>query len=335
MTFADQYIAERVTKNTFLHQINLLIRWQDLRSVLNQYKDQLRQPKGRKSYDPIVLFKMCLLQTWYNLSDRQVEEQVNDSLSFMRFCGLSLEDGVPDHSTLCRFRNALTQKKVWDQLLDGINDQLEQAQILVKQGAIVDASITPSPRKPKGKKVYKLEVDQENEKVEQQFKKGVDQQARWTKKGGKAHFGYKQHIATEDQEGLILSVTTTSANRHDITEFEVVVDKAKLPKYAKLYADKGYAGSEKSTTLRQKDYLPRVQHRATRNHPLTDRQIQANKIISKTRYKVERAFGSMRRWFGFREARYVGLDKMHGQHVINAIAYNLRRSPGIIVSNAL
>jgi transposase, IS5 family len=50
---------------------------------------------------------MTLLQTWYNLSDYGIEEQVNDTLSFIRFCGLQLEDDVPDHSVVCRFRKAL------------------------------------------------------------------------------------------------------------------------------------------------------------------------------------------------------------------------------------
>ena len=264
-----------------------------------------------------------------------MEEQVYDSLSFMRFCGLSLEDGVPDHSTLCRFRNDLTANDAWDKLLYAVNEQLEDANILVKKGAIVDASITPSPRKPKGKKTYNLEVDQENAKVEQIEKPGVDNEAQWTRKAGRVEFGYKKHIATEDQEGLVLSVTTTAANCHDITEFEAVVDKADLPEFSKVYGDKGYSGKAKHKALRDKNHLPRVQHKATRNHPLTDRQKQANKIISKTRYKVERVFGSMKRWFGLKEARYVGLKKTHGQHVLNAIAYNLKRSPGIVLSNAL
>ena len=74
-------------------------------------------------------------------------------------------------------------------------------------------------------------------------------------------------------------------------------------------------------------------YKATNNKPLTPREIQFNKLVSKTRYKVERTFGSMRRWFGAGTARYVGLAKMHTQHMMEAIAYNLYRSPGIIVSN--
>jgi len=70
--------------------------------------------KGRRAYRAIVLLKMYLLQTWYNLSDYAVEKQVNDSLSCMRFCGLQREDEVPEHSVVCRFRKALIQSEGWD-----------------------------------------------------------------------------------------------------------------------------------------------------------------------------------------------------------------------------
>ena len=68
---------------------------------------------------------------------------------------------------------------------------------------------------------------------------------------------------------------------------------------------------------------------------ITKRQQRINVAISKTRYKVERTFGSMHRWFGAGIARYVGLSKTHAQHIMESIAYNLYRTPGIIVSNCI
>ena len=96
---------------------------------------------------------MTLLQTWYHLRDYGVEERVNDSLSCMRFCGLQLADEVPDHSVVCRFRKALNDTGAWEVLLAQINSPLTQHHVLVKAGsiAIVDASVTPTPRKPQGK----------------------------------------------------------------------------------------------------------------------------------------------------------------------------------------
>ena len=104
---------------------------------------------------------MTLLQTWYNLSDYGIEEQVNDTLSLMRFCGLQLEDEVPDHSVVCRFRKALNHSGAWEVLLNQINSQLTGNGVLVKQGTIVDASVTPTLHKPKGKSSYTLAEGQE------------------------------------------------------------------------------------------------------------------------------------------------------------------------------
>jgi IS5 family transposase len=59
-----------------------------------------------------------------------------------------------------------------------------------------------------------------------------------------------------------------------------------------------------------------------------------NKLMGRSRYKMERVLGSIKRWFGGLEARYVGMAKTHGQHVLEAIAYNLYRLPGIIMSMA-
>ena len=58
-----------------------------------------------------------------------------------------------------------------------------------------------------------------------------------------------------------------------------------------------------------------------------------NKIIGQTRFKVERTFGGIKRWFNGGIARYRGLKKMHTQNIMEAMCYNLYRSPGIITSN--
>ncbi|WP_394799517.1 transposase [Chryseobacterium turcicum] len=60
-----------------------------------------------------------------------------------------------------------------------------------------------------------------------------------------------------------------------------------------------------------------------------------NKLCGKVRYKVERTFGSIRRWFNGGTARYKGIKKMHAQNLLEGLAYNLYRSPAIIMPNAL
>lgn len=171
ISYTSYYVEKRKTKRVFLKQIGALIDWEAVTNVLEKHYPT---GQGRKAYPALVLFKMMLLQTWYNLSDYGIEEQVNDTLSFMRFCGLHLEDEVPDHSVVCRFRKALNHSGAWEVLLEQINSQLAGHGVLVKQGAIVDASVTPTPRKPKGKSSYSLAEGQESP-VDKTLQPGVDQ----------------------------------------------------------------------------------------------------------------------------------------------------------------
>jgi transposase, IS5 family len=105
----------------------------------------------------------------------------------MRFCGLQLEYEVPDHSVVCRFRKALSHSGAWEVLLNQINNQLTKRGVLVKQGAmaIIDASITPTHQKPKGKSSYTL-TEEPGTAPAKTPKPGVDQEAAWVKKGRSA-----------------------------------------------------------------------------------------------------------------------------------------------------
>lgn len=348
MSFSQIFVERRTRKNTFLRQINEIIDWKPIEKQINNIYKRGFSADGRPSYSGLLLFKMLLLQTWYNLSDPGVEDMVNENLSAMLFCGLALEDNVPDHSTISRFRSDLSYKKAFDRLLRKINKQLELKGIIVKEGAaMVDASITDTPRKPKGKTTYTVAEDrhederdgQESEKEENTMKlvkvkqPGVDSEARWLKKNGKLHFGYKKHIATEEQ-GLVLTVHTTTANEHDSKGLKQLIENTEPQKMKKgMLADKGYKVPANDQLLAKNGIKNRIQHKAYRNRQLTKWQTIFNKLVSQKRYKIERTFAGMVRWFGAGKARYVGLSKTHTQHVMEAIAYNLYRSPGIIMSN--
>ena len=346
--FADYLVEKRKIKQDFFNHLNLIVDWRPISNLINKYYQKGSSVTGAPSYDGLVLFKMSLVQTWYGLSDYEVEDRVNDSISFSRFVGISLDDSVPDHSVLSRFRTEMTRKGVYEKLLKALNKQLDKHNILVKRGAIVDASIVDSPLKPKGKVTYEVEIDRAPEERKEEDKTaennalklvkveqpGVDTEARWIKKAGKLRFGYKKHYVT-DEEGLVLGVATTPANVNEISNLDEVLDAADLPKGTYLNGDKGYCSAKNEEILKDRKLKNRILSKAKKGAPLTEREKLRNKLIGKTRFKIERTFGSIKRWFNSTHARYKGLAKMHTQNIMEAIAYNLYRSPGIIASNSL
>ena len=336
-SFADTVCDLRIRKikSQFFQQVDLLLDWDSISKIINKHYKKGESAVGTPSYEGLLLFKMCLLQTWYGLSDYEVEDRVNDSISFSRFCGLTLEQPAPDHSTLSRFRTAMTQAKAFDKLFKEVNRQLEAHQIIVKKGAIVDASVVDTPLKPKGKPKYQVTEDRKDEKevkIEKEFPDSVDKDAAWIKKGGKLRYGYKKHYVT-DEEGLVLGVLTTKASTNEISNLEEVLDVSDLPEGIPLKADKGYQSKKNIELLKERKLKNHILKRAWRNKPLTNWEKKFNKLVGKTRFKVERTFGGIKRWFNGGVARYKGIDKMHTQNLMEAMCYNLYRSPGIVVSN--
>ena len=100
-------------------------------------------------------------------------------------------------------------------------------------------------------------------------------------------------------------------------------------------ADQGYASSSNEELLKGEGLKSRIQRKAYPNRPLSQCERDYNQLISQDRYKIERVFGSSSRQFGGLRARYVGLFRMHGQHVLEGIAYNLYRTPELMMSTIL
>ncbi len=337
LTLADSMcdLRSRKIKSIFFHQMNQLLDWGAIKKAIDKYYTKGKSATGTPAYDGLLLFKVCLLQTWYGLSDYEVEDRINDSISFSYFCGMSIDQIAPDHSTISRFRTLMTKKKAYDKLFKEINRQLEKHQIIVKTGAIVDASVIDTPLRPKGKSNYKVTEDREDEQemeVKKEYSSNVDTDARWLKKRGKYHFGYKKHHVTDD-EGLVLGVLTTTASTNEVANLDEVLDTADLPKHIPLKADKGYQSKKNAAILKERKLKNHILKKAQKNKPLTKWESRFNKLVGKTRFKVERTFGGIKRWFLGGIARYRGIEKMHTQNLMEAICYNLYRSPRIIASN--
>ena len=165
----------------------------------------MKQKLSSPSFADLFLGQRKVKQTFFS--------QINTVIDW---AGLGMEDIVPDSTTVCRFRNILVEADLYDTLLAEFNRQLEAKGIIVKRGAIIDASITNTPRRPRGGKSYEVVEDRkEDENMEasekamlkEVVKPNVDTEARWVKKMGKLHFGYKRHTVT-DENGLVLAEET-------------------------------------------------------------------------------------------------------------------------------
>ena len=167
LTLADSIceLRSRKIKKTFFNQMNTLLDWESISKIINQHYTKGKSATGKPSYDGLLLFKMTLLQTWYGLSDYEVEDRVNDSISFGYFCGLNIDQASPDHSTISRFRTIMTKSGAYNLLFKSINKQLEEHQIIVKTGAIVDASVIDTPLRPKGKSKHEITEDRSDKRV--------------------------------------------------------------------------------------------------------------------------------------------------------------------------
>ena len=337
-TLADTIcdLRSRKIKRTFFTQINELIDWDSIEELIDIDYSRGKSAVGKPSYSGLLLFKMCLLQSWYGLSDYEVEDRLNDSISFSYFCGMNIDEVAPDHSTLSRFRTALTKTKTFEKLFSLINAQLESHNIIVKKGILVDASVIDTPLRPKGKTNHKVTEDRTEEevRVKKQYADSVDTDGTWLKKRGKYHFGFKKHHVT-DNEGLVIGVLTTTASKNEIANLEDVLETVTidLPKGIPLKADKGYQSKKNAGLLKKRNLKNHILRKAYKNKPLTRWERKFNKLIGKTRFKVERTFGGIKRWFNGGLARYRGIEKMHTKNLMEAMCYNLYRSPGIIASN--
>jgi IS5 family transposase len=288
-----------------LDRVSALVDWSGIERQLAGLREE---GPGRPGYRPLLLFKALLLQAWYGLSDGELEFRLGDSLAFGRFVGLSLEDDVPDHTTLCRFRNRLVSARLLEKLFGELDRQLEASGLVLKQGALLDATlIEAATSRPSGGKEAQAR----------------DPDAAFVKRQGKAGstYGYKAHVGVDQGSGLVRAVITTPANVNDTTPADDLIRGDE----AAVYGDKAYDTHARRARLKGLGVKARLMRRPSQYHALTPRQQLCNDLIARRRAAVETTFATWKRRMGLVRARYIGLEKVAGQILLTAMAFNLRR----------
>jgi IS5 family transposase len=287
------------------------------------------------------MLKALMLQQWYCLSDLELEDTLLDRLSFRRFVGLALDEGAPDHSTISRFRKALTDEGLSAKVFAEINRQIDEKGLILRQGTMIDATFVEAqvkrPKKPKPDEPAQDEGETAMAQDSPAATAGpddasirspsklvlskTDPDATWAKKGHQRYFGYKGHVAVDYQSGFIRKACLTTAAVADTTKGDDMI----MGDEKAVYADKIYDTKARRAQLKAKGIKDRISHRPNRYHPLTHRQEQRNQGISRRRSGVERIFAIAKQLMGWRRVRYIGLARNSAHFDLICAAINLRR----------
>ena len=313
-----------------LEAIEALVPWEsfraDIEAVVLTPEDAKKSKAGRKPIDTIVMVRMLILQSLYNLSDEQVEYQVSDRMSFTRFLKLGIEDRIPDGTTLWLFREKLSKAGLIETLFERFGQHLEAKGYIARGGQMVDATIVAVPKQRNTREENEtVKAGQTPEDWEQKPAKNrqKDKDARWTKKHGKSFFGYKNHVNADARHKLIRSYDVTDASVHDSQKLDGLLNTANTSQ--NVYADSAYRSAETEAKLDERGFKSRIHNRASRNHPLSNAQVEANRKKSKVRARIEHVFGAQENTPGGRIIRTIGAIRARAKIGLQNFVYNVRR----------
>jgi transposase, IS5 family len=301
-----------------------------------------RSKSGRPPFDAVLKLKMLYLQAQHGLSFEATERLVRDRLSWMRFCGLSIADPVPDANTLWDFREALIRAGAFDKLFEQLDRAIKDAGYLPMSGQIVDASLVAAPRQrnTEGEKAAikagKTAVEIWPDKPAKAAQKDTD--ARWTVKTSKGKveadgtmkrdlaipaFGYKSHIGIDRRHGFIRRQKVTDAAAHDGARLrEGLIDPGNTA--SDVWADTAYQSKANEDFLADRGKRSQIHRRKPAGKPMPQRTAKANARKSAVRAKVEHVFAQQKDRMKL-TIRSIGIKRAEATIVMANLAYNLGR----------
>ena len=341
MTFAEASLLGSMENNRSLkrlEKINQLIQWSEVEELLLSSYTVGSGKEGADAYPPLMLLKGLLLQKWYRIdSDPELENQVNDRISFKKFLGLSFDRPSPDHSTFSRFRSRLS-KDAMRKINSVVLQQFSQKGMTINEGVAVDARLVQSASSPIGKKAIREERRKRQTPEGARDKNGNvlkfcrDLDSDWTVRNKVPHYGLKEHAAVDILHGFVLSTEITPASVHDSTylPYSVAGSCHTGEPIRKVYADKGYFGKPNRDFLRLNGMEDGIMRKATRSAKLTEYEKQRNREISGRRYIVEQYFGLSHLHCRAFRARFTRIVKNAIDALFRQMAFNLFRGMRIL-----
>ncbi|MCR3963743.1 MULTISPECIES: IS5 family transposase [Aeromonas] len=310
LTFADSEFngkRRKTRKELFLARMEALLPWAMMLEVIEPVYP--KAGNGRRPYPLDTMLRIHCMQQWYSLSDGAMEDALYEITSIRLFAKLSLDQAIPDRTTIMNFRHLLERHQLARQLFDAVNLWLSDAGIMMKQGTLVDATLIEAPCSTKNKRGER------------------DGEMHQTKKGNQWYFGMKAHIGVDAKSGLTHTLETTAANEHDLNQ----VGNLLHGEEAFVFADAGYQGAENREELADVKAQWAIAMRPGRlkelkKHPRKNKAVIAfERLKSSIRAKVEHPFRIIKRQFGFVKVRFKGLRKNDNQLAMLFTLANLFR----------
>lgn len=303
----------------------------------------LHNKGGRPPFDPVLMFKVLVLQALYSLSDEATEFQIKDRLSFQRFLGLGLDGTVPDATTVWLFRERLVKAKAIDGLFARFDAVLKDRGFLAMGGQILDATIVPAPRQRNtvdekaAIKEGRIPAAWKPAKARQK-----DRDARWTVKYTKAKvkegisssgapkpvdlaipmFGYKNHVGIDRVHGLIRTWDTSAANAHDGARLPDLVSKQNTA--SGVWADTAYRSKKNEAFLAKGMFTSHIHQKKPRGRAMPERIARANVKRSAVRSAVEHVFAGQKHRMGL-FIRTIGIARARIKIGMANLVYNFQR----------
>lgn len=323
----DNRLAELSKMGDPLEKLNAVIDWKQFRPIIERaFRKDRKSNAGRPAFDGIMMFKVLILQSMYNLSDEQTQFQILDRHTFKRFLGLRDENRIPDQKTIWLFREILTRQEAFEKLFALFDRFLCEAGYNAKKGQIIDATFVEVPRqrnsRDENKAIKEGKTPENWQEKPPAMLRQKDQDARWAKKNDEDHYGYKNHLNVDAKHKLIRAYAVTDASVHDSQVFEQIFDGDNTGKI--MYADSAYRSQDSSAKLKKNRLKDCVNRKGYRNKPLSKFQEAMNRKRSAVRARVEHVNGRLSQFLrGF--MRCIGRQRAAGKIGLLNLVYNMTR----------
>jgi transposase, IS5 family len=308
MGFVDAVMGELggPRSSALLEKLDAATPWETLAAPIEALPEYNHQGAGRPPWCPRLMLKCLMLAKWNNLSDPGLEEALQDRISFRKFVGLSFTDATPDETTFVTFRDRLREAQLHDAIFDAVVGHIRDQGLLVREGTMVDATIIEAPRgrpRPDGTTTR-------------------DPDASFTKKHGVPHHGYKGHLAA-DLSGIVTDYRFGTAKEHDSNH----LDDLTLHETTLVLADSAYSDRQRRVELRARGVIDGICYKRNRGQAkLHDWQERWNRLVARSRARVEHPTAMMKQQLGYRRVRYRSRERNAFDFALILAACNIKRS---------